>query len=197
VQRGGSLVDCFYATAVSMIALIGVGFAVSSALRARAEEVDGRVESLLATGLARSRWLLAHVAVTVGGTVVALALGGLGLGLGFAMVTGDGSRIGPWLLASLSYVAPVLVLAAVARLLYGLVPRLASLAWLALAFCVVVLLFAEAFRFPQWVRDLSPFAHLAMVPAQEFRWLPFLALLVVAVLFSGAGLLAFRRRDVR
>ena len=197
VQRGGSLVDGFYATAVYMIALIGVGFSVSSALRARGEEVDGRVESLLATGLARTRWLLAHVMVTVGGTVLALALGGLGLGLGFAMVTGDGSRVGPWLLASLTYVAPVLVLAAVARLLYGLVPRLASLAWLALAFCVVVLLFAEAFRFPQWVRDLSPFAHLGLVPAQAFRWWPFVALLVIAALLSGTGQLAFRRRDVR
>lgn len=197
VRGGGSLVDGFYATAVSMIALIGVGFAVSSALRARGEEADGRVESLLATGLARSRWLLAHVLVTVAGTVLALALGGLGLGLGFAMVTGDASRVGPWLLASLTYVAPVLVLAAVARLLYGLVPRLAPLAWLALAFCVVVLLFAEAFRFPQWVRDLSPFTHLAMVPAEDFRWWPFLALLVVAALLSAAGQLAFRLRDVR
>jgi ABC-2 type transport system permease protein len=196
VRGGGSLVDGFYATAVSMIALIGVGFAVSSALRARGEEIDGRVESLLATGLARSRWLLSHVAVTVAGTVVALALGGLGLGLGFAMVTGDASRVGPWLLASLTYVAPVLVLAAVARLLYGLVPRLASLAWLALAFCVVVLLFAEGFRFPPWVRDLSPFTHLAMMPAQDFRWWPFVALLIVAVLFSAAGQLAFRRRDL-
>lgn len=197
VQGGSTLVDGFYATAVSMIALVGVGFAVSSALRARSEEVDGRVESLLATGLARSRWLLAHVGVTVAGTVAALALGGLGMGLGFAMVTGDGGNVGPWLLASLSYVAPVLVLAAVARLLYGLVPGLASLAWLALAFCVVVLLFAEAFRFPQWVRDLSPFAQLARVPAEDFRWWPFVALLVVAALFSGAGQLAFRRRDVR
>lgn len=197
VHGGSSLVDGFYATALAMLALICVGFAVSSALRTRSEEVDGRVEALLATGLHRSRWLAAHVSVTVAGTVLTVGLGGLGIGLGFAMVTGDGSRIGPWLLAALSYAAPVLVLAAVARLLYGLVPRLASLAWLALAFSAVVLLFAEAFRFPQWLRDLSPFAHLAAVPAQDFRWGPFVALLVVAVALSAAGQLAFRRRDVR
>lgn len=197
VQGGGSLVAGFYATAVAMVALLCVGFATSSALRPRGEEVDGRVESLLATGLHRSRWLFAHVMVTVTGTVLALGLGGLGLGLGFAMVTGDARNVGPWLLASLSYVAPVLVLAAVARLLYGLVPRLTSLAWLALAFCVVVMLFAEAFRFPQWVRDLSPFDQLARVPAEDFRRWPFVALLVCAALLSGAGQLAFRRRDLR
>ncbi|HET8603221.1 MAG TPA: hypothetical protein VFM09_04775 [Marmoricola sp.] len=196
VQSGGSLVDGFYATAFALLAVVSVGLAVSSALRPRAEEVDGYLEALLATALPRSRWLLAHVTVTVLGTVAALGLGGLGMGLGYALVTGDGSRIAPWLLDSLTYVAPVLVLAAVARLLYGLAPRLASLAWLALAFCAVVLLFAEVLRFPSWVRDLSPFHHLALVPAEAFRWWPFVALLLVAAVVSLAGQLAFRRRDV-
>ncbi|HET8560385.1 MAG TPA: hypothetical protein VFL69_07700 [Marmoricola sp.] len=193
--KAGTLVDGFYATAIYMLGIIAVGFAVSSALRPRTEELDGHLEGLLATGLPRNRWLLAHVTVTVLGTTAALGLGGLGLGLGYATATGDGSRIGPWLLDTWTYVAPVLVLAAVARLLYGLAARLGSLAWLALAFCAVVMLFAEVLRFPQWLRDLSPFHHLALVPAQDFRWWPFVALLVVAALLSAAGQLAFRRRD--
>lgn len=195
IKGGGTLVDGFYATAIYMLGLGIVGFAISSALRPRSEELDGHLEALLATGLSRSRWLLAHVTITVLGTVGGLGVAGLGLGVGYAMVTGDGSRTGPWLLGALSYVAPALVLAAVAGLLYGLAPRLGSLAWLALAFCAVVMLFAEVLRFPQWVRDLSPFHHLALVPAQDFRWWPFLALLLVAVLFGAAGQLAFRRRD--
>jgi len=197
VQGGGSLVDGFYATALSMLAIVCVGFSVSSALRAQGEELDGRAESLLATALPRTRWLLDHVLVTVAGTVLALGAGGLGLGLGYAMVTGDTGRIGPWLLGALSYGAPVLVLAAVAGLLHGLRARLGSLAWLALAFCAVVLLFGEVLRFPHWVRELSPFQHLALVPAQDFRWWPFVALLLVAALLGGAGQLAFRRRDLR
>ena len=195
LQSGGGVVDAFYATALSMLAITAVGFAVSSALRARSEEADGRIEALLATGLGRGRWLLAHVAVTVSGTVIAMAGAGLGMGLGFALVTGDPGHIGPWLLAALTYVAPVLVLAAVARLLHGLAPRLASLAWLALGFCAVVMLFAAVLRFPAWVQDLSPFHHLALVPAQHFRWWPFVALLLVAAVGSAAGQLAFRRRD--
>ena len=54
-------------------------------------------------------------------------------------------------------------------------PRLAVLAWLPLVLSVVVMLFAEVFRLPQWVQDLSPFEHLALVPAEAFalgagRW---------------------------
>ncbi|HEY6933610.1 MAG TPA: hypothetical protein VI452_09440 [Marmoricola sp.] len=195
LQSGGDIVDAFYATAFYLLAILGVGFAISSALRARSEELDGHLEALLATGLSRTRWLLAQVAVTVTGTVLALGAAGLGMGLGYAMVTGDAGRIGPWLLAALTYVAPVLVLAAVARLLYGIGPRLGTLAWLALAFCAVVMLFAQVLRFPAWVQELSPFHHLAMVPAEDFRWWPFVALLLVAAVVSAAGQLAFRRRD--
>ena len=196
IRGGGTLVDGFYAVAIAVIALVGAGFTVSSALRARAEEDDGRVEPLLSTGLTRRRWLLAQVAVTVAGTVLVLAGGGLGLGLGYAMVTGDGGRIGPFLLDILGYSAPSLVLAGLAALLYGVLPRWASLAWLGLGLGVVVVFFGPLLHLPGWLQDLSPYHHLALVPAESFRWAPFLVLLVVAVALSGAGQTAFARRDV-
>jgi ABC-2 type transport system permease protein len=179
-----------------MLALIAAGFAVSSALRPRSEEDNGLVESLLATGLTRRRWLLAHVTVTVLGTVAVVLCAGLGLGLGYAMVTGDTSKTGEYTLATLGYLAPVLVLAGLARLLYGLSARAAGAAWLGLVLSVVVMLFGELLQIPQWLQDLSPFEHLALVPAEDFRWLPFLVLLALAGALSAAGQWSFARRDV-
>ena len=93
VQSAGDLVDGFYATAILMLALIATGFAISSALRPRGEEDGGRVESLLATAMPRRTWLLGHVAVTVLGVVLVVLSAGVGLGLGYALVTGDGGAI--------------------------------------------------------------------------------------------------------
>ena len=59
--NGPDLVDSFYGTSALMLALIATGFTISSALRPRGEENDGRVESLLATALPRSRWLAGHL----------------------------------------------------------------------------------------------------------------------------------------
>lgn len=196
VPSGADLVDGFYATSMLMLALIACGYAVSSALRPRAEEDESRVEALLATALPRGRWLLGHVAVTVAGVVVVLAGAGLGLGAGYALVTGDGGALVRLSVPILQYAAPVLVLSGVTRLLVGAVPRAASLAWLPLLLAVVVMLFGELLRLPQWFQDLSPFEFLALVPAQEFRWAPLFALLAVAMLLSVAGQLAFRRRDI-
>ena len=197
VQGGGSLVDGFYAVAIVMIALVGAGFTVSSALRPRTEEDEGRVEALLVTGLTRRRWLTAQVAVTVAGTVAVLVGGGLGLGLGYALVTGDGGRTGPFLLDTVGYAAATLVLAGLAWLLYGVVPRWAYLAWLGLGLGVVILFFGPLLHLPDWVQQLSPYHHLALVPAEPFSWAPFLVLLLIAAALSAAGEAAFVRRDLR
>lgn len=194
-QGGGSIVDGFYASAALMMALIACGYAVSASLRPRAEEDAGRIEALLATSMPRSRWLFGHVIVAVGGSLVVVVLAGAGMGLGYALVADDWSAVGRFTGATLALSAAVLLLGSLARLLYGFVPRLASLAWLGLGFCVVVMFFGPLLHFPDWVNDISPFTHLALVPAEDFRWLPFLVVLVLAEVVSLAGELGFRRRD--
>ena len=58
------------------------------------------------------------------------------------------------------------------------------------------MLFGDLFQIPQWLQDISPFEHLALVPLQDFRLAPFLVLTLVAAGLSAAGQLAFRARDV-
>jgi ABC-2 type transport system permease protein len=70
------------------------------------------------------------------------------------------------------------------------------LAWLPLAFAVVVLMFGEPLQIPQAVQSLSPFEHLALAPAEEYRWAPVLAVGAVAAALLLAGQLAFTRRDI-
>jgi ABC-2 type transport system permease protein len=81
-------------------------------------------------------------------------------------------------------------------LLYGAAPRWASLAWLGLVLGVVMVFFGPLLHIPDPLEDLSPYHHLALVPAETFRWVPFLLLLLVAGTLSAAGQAAFTRRDV-
>ena len=196
LQGSADVVDAFYATLLVMLALLACGFAISSALRPRSEEESGRLEPLLATALPRSRWLAGHVAVTVLGTTAVLLGAGLGLGTTYALVTGDGGAVLRLTAGIASYLPAVLVLSGFGRLLHGLAPRAAPAAWLLLLLASVVLLFGEVLKLPQWIRDLSPFEHLAFVPAESFTWAPFLVLTGVAALLSVAGQLSFQRRDI-
>ena len=195
-KGGGDLVDAFFATSVLMLAVTASGFAISSALRPRAEEDDGRVESLLSTALPRWRWLGGHVLLTVAGSVAVVVLSGVGMALGYLLVTGETDPLADYVVATFGYLAPVLVLASLARLLHGWAPRLAGVAWLLLAFVAVVVLFGEVLSIPQWVQNLSPFEHLALAPSQPFRWAPVLTLGALAAAMSLIGQVGFRRRDL-
>lgn len=195
-QGSQDLVDGFYGMALVMLAVITSAFALASVGRPRREEEDGRAELVLSTGLDRSRWLAGHVAVTVVGTAIVLACAGAGIALGYGGATGDASfaaRIG---VAVLQYLPAVLVLSGVARLLHGIWPGRMVLGWVPLIFVAVVLFFGELFRMPGWLRGLSPFEHAALVPAEEFRLTPVVAVALVAAVLSVAGQIAFRRRDI-
>lgn len=189
------LVAAFHATALLMQALLTAGFAISSALRPRGEESAGRLELLLSTPLPRLRWLGGHLAVTVGGTVLLLAASGLGLGLGYAGVTGRSEELLAFVVPSLTFVPPVLVLVGLTVLLLGWLPRAAPVAWAALVLCVVVMLFGDLLDLPEAVVDLSPFSHVAQVPAEDVRVLPLLVLSALAATLLTAGAAGFRRRD--
>ena len=193
----GDLVAGFQAVSLVMLALLTSGFAISSALRPRGEEDAGHAEAVLATATSRTRWLLGHVAVTVAGSVA--GAGGGRARDGRRLRPGDRSgRRGPathladpGLAARRCWCCPALT-----RLLHGLRPRLATLGWLGLGYAVVVLVLAEVLQLPDWLRDLSPFEHLALVPAADFDPAAFAGVLGVAALLGLTGWLAFTRRDI-
>lgn len=191
-----SVTDAFYATAVVMLALITSAYGITAALRARAEETAGRVEALLSGPLERRTWILGHTAIAALGSVVVLTAAGLGTGVSLAAATGDGEQVARILGATLAYVPAVLVLVALTVLAHGVAPRAASLGWVALLGCVVVMLFADLWQLPRAVRNLSPFELLATVPVEPVAVGPAAALLVLALALAGVAVWRFERRDL-
>jgi ABC-2 type transport system permease protein len=192
----GSLVEMYLSTMLLILGLLAAGYAVSSALRLRSEEVAGRLEPVLATAVSRNRWLLGTLSVTLIGTLLVAGAGGLGLGLTHGLVSGDIAAAWSVLGDSLVYLPAVLVLAALAVLLFGWLPRLALLTWAALALCFLIGYLGLLLRFPDWVENLSPFTHTPAVPVDPVTPGPLVVLSLLAVLLVAAGLAGFRRRDI-
>lgn len=195
--QGASLIDSFLATSVNMLGLIVTAYAISAALRIRTEEGAGRAEPILAGPVDRTRWAMGHLLVTVVGTTLLMACAGLGLGAAYALVTDDGSQVLRIVGAALATVPAILVVAGGTVALFGLLPRAALAAWGFLAFIVIVGLFGQLLRLPDWSRDLSPMSHVPGVPAEQLRTLPLVALTALAAMLAAAGLVGLRARDVR
>lgn len=195
--QGASLVDSFLATSINVLGLLATAYAIAAALRIRTEEGAGRAEPILAGPVDRARWAMSHLVVAVVGTTVVMASAGLGLGTAYAIVSNDAAQVVRMVGAALVVVPAVLVVAGGAVALFGILPRLALAAWGFLAFAVLVGLFGNLLRLPEWSRDLSPLTYAPGVPAEQLRVVPLVALTGVAAALTWAGLVGLRRRDVR
>lgn len=194
---GAGLVEAYLATIFSIDALLAGAFAVSSVLRARAEESAGRVEPVLATATSRSAWLRSHVAVALLGSALLVVASGAATALVRAASSGDSGSFGRLFAASLAYVPAVWALAGVAVAAVGLVPRAAAaVAWAMVGYVVIVTVFAPGLNWPDWVGDLSPFAWTPLVPVESWTLPAAVGLVAAVAALLGLGFGAFRRRDL-
>jgi ABC-2 type transport system permease protein len=197
VGGADAVLDSYFASTAGIVGVIAAGYAVQAALRMRDEESAGHGEVLLGTAVSRLGWAGSHLVFSLLGPALALAAEGLVAGLTYGLIAGDVAGQLPGILAApLAQLPAVWVLAAVAVLLFGVLPRFAQLAWGALAVCLLLLLVGTTLRFDQWVLDVSPFTHVPHLPGGDLSWTPVVVLTAVAALIGAAGLLGLRRRDI-
>lgn len=198
-RLGGAqgLIDSYLAGMTGFFGLVAGAYAIQAMLRARAEEAAGRAEPVLATATGRLHWLASHLLFSLLGPAVALLVAGLAMGITHGLNIRDVGGALPGLLAgSVVQLPAVWILSAVTVLLFGLLPRLAAVAWAALVVCLLVSLVGQGVGLDQWLLDISPYTHLPKLPGGDVTALPLVVLVAVALVVTVAGLTGFRRRDV-
>jgi len=188
------LVDAFFSVELGASALIGSIWLVQSVNRLRGEETAQHAEAMLATGVGRRRWVLAHVAVAAGGALWLLLVGGTTIGLSAAATLHDRSQFGRLFAAELWQAPAMLVLGGLTVAAFGLVPRFAAAGWGLLVAFLLLQEVGPLLKLSDWVLDVSPYRHTPRIGA--FDAVPVVALAGVAVVLLAVGLESFRRRDV-
>jgi ABC-2 type transport system permease protein len=193
-----TITDAYLSALMLIAGLAAAVYATSAVLRLRTEETGNLAEPVLAAAIGRTRWALSHISVAAGGACLLLAAAGLSTGLSYGILTGSVSTQLPQLLAAAAARLPaVMVLPAVAVLLFGLLPwESTALAWTAVALVVVIAVFGPPLQWATWMMDISPFTHIPKLPGGTVTAEPLLWLCAAALALSTAGLAALRRRDL-
>ncbi|OKI46744.1 ABC transporter permease [Streptomyces sp. TSRI0281] len=191
-RMGGQsgLTDAFLAAMVGMLGMVAALYIVASVLRLHGEETGQRAEPVLAGGVGRIGWAAGHLVIAFGGAALIMAVGGLGLALGY------GHHLPAILGATLIQLPAVWLLGSIAVLLHGAAPKLASASWGIAGLSLAIGWIGPAVDLPQTAMNLSPFSHLPKLPGGEMAWTPVLLLTAVAAVVVAAGLAALRRRDI-
>lgn len=171
-------------------------FACSQVSAARHEEAESRLETLFALPVSRRAWLGGRLALAVG-SALALALVAAVLAWAAAASQGAGVSLSALLEAGLNCMPAAVLFLGFSTLAFAVLPRAtAGVAYglVSVAFCWY--LFGALLGAPQWTLDLSPFNHVAPVPAQPFAVPEALAMTAIGVLAGLAAMRLFERRDM-
>ena len=191
----GSIEDIFLATETKFVAAAVTAAGVALVLRLGAAERAGIGEAVLATPTSRVRWYLAHVTVGVVATTFFMTVIGVTVGLVGPRASEAAPGTGATLTAFLSTLPAVWLVVGAAALLVGWRPRFAPFAWALLLVGFLLGELGPTMQLPQWLIDLSPYAHLSQLPGGDFAALAAAVMTTLAAALVAAGAMAYQQRD--
>ncbi|MGY1726683.1 hypothetical protein ACI79J_06895 [Geodermatophilus sp. SYSU D01062] len=186
-----------YAASLFTLLAVPVGaYAAARVAAVAADETSGRLTLLYSRPVGRVRWVAWETGAVATGAAVVAAAAGVATWAGAAWV-GAGLGLGEALAGALSVVPVALLCLGAALFALGWLPSaVLAVGVLPAAGGYLLLVLADSFRWPGWVRGTSPFAHLAAVPADPFDVAGAAGMLAVAVVLAAAGLARYARRDL-
>ncbi|MER7449393.1 polyketide antibiotic transporter [Nocardia beijingensis] len=186
--------------AAALFALLAIPAGLYTALRITAVAADEKARrwtALHALPLSRYRSGGTEIAVTAAGLAVLLCTAAVAMWAG-AVFTRAPLGLGEALAGAVN-VAPVALLALGAAVLaLGWYPdAVGAIGAVPVAGGFLLDVMAESTGAPAWVREISPFAHLAPVPAAAPNWPATAALTTITAAATLIGLHGYARRDLR
>lgn len=190
----------FIAILIYILGLMGglSVFAVTTIQRLRKEEKEHYAEMVLSRPVSRVKWMGSYLAVAFASSALILLVLGLACGLGWSIAAGEFSHFPRVLGMSLSKIPSVWTIIGIAALLYGWLPRIASvLNWLILSAFIFIEMFWEVGIVGWSALQWTPFAYAHYsIPIHELATLPLIILTVITVVLIWFGFIGFRRRSI-
>ncbi|GAB2826987.1 multidrug efflux ABC transporter permease [Actinocorallia aurea] len=190
-----ALLFAFIVQILQIIAIIAAVFGVQIVLRVYAEELDYRVEPLLAASLTRGRYLASNavlaflapaLALLVAGTVLAFVVHGTEPAIAVGDVLGQATATIP----------AVWVLVALSLAVVGAKPAVRLVSWLGIVATFALTLLGPLFNLWDEILAISPLHHVPDITAADASWTGLAVVTALAAVLTAVGFLGFGRRDV-
>jgi len=192
--------QAFIAILIYILGLMGglSVFAITKVQSLRREEKEHFAEMVLSRPVSRVKWMGSYLAAIFAGSALILLVLGLASGLGWSAAVGEFGQFPRVLAMSLSKIPSVWTIIGIAALLYGWLPRIASvLNWLILGVFIFIEMLWEVGMVGWSALQWTPFAYAHYsIPINELSIAPLVMLTVIAMTLTGIGLWRFNNRSI-
>ncbi len=171
-------------------------FACAQVSAARHEEAEQQLETVLALPVGRRGWLVGRLLLAMCGATAISLTAGLFTWAGAASQDAPIS-LAQTLEAGANCLPVALLFLAIAALAFAIVPRAGT----GIAYGIVTVAFlwqlvGALLGAPHWLLELTPFAHVGLVPAQPFDATGATVMVAVALVGALVAVWVFSRRDL-
>ncbi len=194
--EGFSLTEQFITMLMSIMAMFSTIPALMAMLKLIGEERKKRTEHLLSRAVSRTRLMASSLIVSVVTSFVMLSLAAIGLWSASTVVMEDGISFGMLYGAAMAYLPAMWIMIGFVVLLIGIVPKATSLIWLYLIYSFIVVYLGGLLKFPEWMRNLSPYGHVPQLPVEDVNFMTLFVLIIIAVALVIAGFVGYTKRDI-
>ncbi|HEX5016921.1 MAG TPA: ABC antibiotics transporter, partial [Actinomycetes bacterium] len=200
-EVGGTavLVDAYKVSIIQMAGVFVAIYVVQLLLRMRTDESGGTLESLLASGVSRGRWMWGHIVNAAVGSCALIVLFAASMALTAGQVLGETAvQMRELVWAGLLQVPGILFVGAVIVAVASIGSRWAvPVSWaFLLAVIVVGPMFGPGLDLPAWVQDLSPFTHSPKTPGVPIDATAPILIMGLCVAITATSLSRLRHRDL-
>ena len=194
----GSITDIMFASMFPLSIALLSGYAVTAISKMQAEESSGRIEYLLSTTLGRIRWMFSHIGYIATASISFILLFGLIGALGFVFASEEATTsFGNIILAAAVNIPAMLVFLSVILFVFAFRGKFVkSFAWIYYSYIALIGSIASIFTWPDWVSNLSPFAHSPTAPSESIVMTPIYVLMIIFISLLLLSMLVFSRRDL-
>lgn len=192
--------EAFIAVLIYILGLMGglSVFAITAVQRMRQEEKEHYAEIVLSRPVSRFKWMGSYLTIAFAGSALILLVLGLASGLGWSVAAGEFSHFHRVMGMSLSKLPSVWIIIGIAALLYGWLPRIASvLNWLILGVFIFIEMLWEVGIAGWSALQWTPFAYAHYsIPINEISMISLIVLVLISVAFTALGIIGFKRRNI-
>lgn len=185
----------FMVTLFSILSILIAAFGVILLTKMVNEERKNRLEALYALPLSRLKVYSTYLLTAILSVILAQFLALFGI---FIEQLGNKNALSflEMMKSGMIWLVAVIFVLAILSLLLGLVPRLAELIWVYLAFLLFMTYLGKLLSLPKWLENLSIYNYIPKLPVEKMNLSTVLFILILSILLISLGFGAYRRRDL-
>ena len=189
------LVALFVGTVLGLVGILASIPGVQAMVRVRSEEMEDRVEPVIATAVSRPGFYAGNVAVALLAPTLCVLIAGTLIAL-IASAAGIGIDAGTVFFQAVVTIPAVWTVVAFAVAVIGARPQVMLAAWGGVLISFVLTVLGPTFQLWDWILAISPFWHVPKVSAADPGWSGLLVIGAACLVLLAAGFAGFRRRDL-